>query len=72
LADAPAETIDAAAESPQPTKPPLWAEDATLTQRLRALPPHALADRQTDLHVLRARLISLRARLRATPRAATT
>ncbi|MES2434766.1 MAG: MerR family transcriptional regulator [Pseudomonadota bacterium] len=51
---------------------PLWPEDASLIQRLRALPAHSLSDRQTDLHVLRARLISLRARLRAAPRTVAT
>jgi len=64
-----AEAPDAATESPAPAaKPPLWADDATLIERLRALPADALPDRQTDLHVLRARLLSLRARLRAAPR----
>ncbi|MDZ4393429.1 MerR family transcriptional regulator [Cypionkella sp.] len=62
------EAIEDVAESPTPAKPPLWPADAPLIQRLRALPPHAVADRQTDLHVLRARLVSLRARLRAAPR----
>ncbi len=57
-----------AAESPTAPKPPLWPADAPLIQRLRALPPHTLQGRQTDLHVLRARLLSLRARLRAAPR----
>ncbi|MEO5614967.1 MAG: hypothetical protein ABIR04_08615, partial [Cypionkella sp.] len=60
--------FEVATESPTFAKPPLWPADVPLIQRLRALPPHALADRQTDLHVLRARLLSLRARLRAAPR----
>lgn len=64
--------VDATAESPHPAAAPLWPADASLIQRLRALPPHSLADRQTDLHVLRARMLSLRARLRAAPRPATT
>ncbi len=68
VAFVPAEPIDDAAESPTPLKSQLWPADAPLIQRLRALPPHTLADRQTDLHVLRARLVSLRARLRAAPR----
>ena len=62
------ETVEDATESPTTPKPPLWPADAPLIQRLRALPPHSLQDRQTDLHVLRARLLSLRARLRAAPR----
>lgn len=63
------EPFEDATESVALPKPPLWPDDAPLIQRLRALPAHALQDRQTDLHILRARLISLRARLRAAPRA---
>ena len=68
----PEQRIETTTESPQPAAAPLWPAEATLIQRLRALPPHSLADRQTDLHVLRARMLSLRARLRAAPRLATT
>ncbi|OYU39087.1 MAG: MerR family transcriptional regulator [Pseudorhodobacter sp. PARRP1] len=67
-----AEPLDVAAESSPAAKPPLWADDADLITRLRALPAHSLADRQPEVHVIRARLLSLRARLRATPRAAAT
>lgn len=67
-----AEPIEDAAESPAAAPAALWPADATLIERLRALPRHSLADRQTDLHILRARLISLRARLRAAPRAVAT
>ena len=68
----PPHLVDTAAESPLPAAPPLWPAEASLIQRLRALPPHSLADRQTDLHVLRARMLSLRARLRAAPSVTTT
>ncbi|MDB5667000.1 MerR family transcriptional regulator [Cypionkella sp.] len=50
-----------------PAKTPLWPADAPLIQRLRALPPRSLRDRQADLHQLRARLVFLRARLQAPP-----
>lgn len=68
LAVAAMEPVESSAESPIAIPAPLWPAGAPLIQRMRALPPHALQDRQTDLHVLRARLISLRARLRAAPR----
>ena len=64
--------IEGAAETSLTPEPPLLPPDAPLIQRLRALPAHSLQDRQTDLHVLRARLLSLRARLRASPRYPTT
>lgn len=66
------DTSEVATKSKSQAKSPLWPADAPLIKRLRALPVHTLQDRQTDLHVLRARLISLRARLRAAPRHPTT
>ena len=67
-AESPAVELPTRTESTRPALAPLWPADAPLIQRLRALPPHSLADRQPELHVLRARLLSLRARLRAAPR----
>ncbi|GLS85036.1 MerR family transcriptional regulator [Cypionkella aquatica] len=58
----------ALAESPKAPAQPKLAADAPLIDRLRALPPHAFHDRQSDLHHLRARLLYLRNRMQAAPK----